>query len=373
MNVIKIAASEALYRFRTPLAPPPDVIFLVINSVCNLNCKMCDVGQHDKTTQFYNNMNKHTDLPISTIFKLVNEVAYYKPTFAIISTEPLLYKQWFDVVSYMKKMGCKVQLTTNGVLLEENAEKIVDSGIDVLYVSIDGPREVHDLIRGRNGSWKKSIDGIYKIHRIKKERGVEFPKVQINFTISQYNFNKLCEFIDSIYPSLLPEEMDEFDLRDIVDHITFSHLNFITTEMSHRHNTGYRDVCEATVSSAYHPERKEINIEELDKQIKLLKQEYGNYVSFVPDISGEELYTYYFEPWKRIKNHSVCKVPWRAAQIFADGSLGISTRCYNLDLGNITNESFLSLWNGPKMRNFRKELARVNGSFPACYRCCGVF
>ncbi len=34
--------------------------------------------------------------------------------------------------------------------------------------------------------------------------------------------------------------------------------------------------------------------------------------------------------------------------------------------------TFKEIWNGELMKDFRSELKRAGGIFPACTRCCGV-
>jgi len=374
MTAFKYGLSELSYQLGCVYAPKPDVIFLVINSVCNLHCKMCDVGKRDKETQFYKNMDKNTNMSFGLIVRLVDEVAHYKPTFAIISTEPLLHPQLYDIINYMKVNRCKVQLTTNGWLLEEHAASIVKAGVDILYVSIDGSSKVHDEIRGRDGAHAKALSGIYAIRAEKKKNNSKCPQVFVNVTVSKDNYTTLSETIPSLMPCIPEDELIDFDFTEFVTHVTFSHLNFITQEMADSHNVQYGHICTATKSSATTKEISKIDCNVLWKQIQKIKGGLGEYVSFVPDLKTEdELFKYYNNPNEKINRHGECKVPWRAAQIFADGSLGISTRCYNLDLGNINEEPFLKLWNGEKMRKIRREIVDAHGAFPACYRCCGVF
>ena len=52
----------------------------------------------------------------------------------------------------MKQKGLTVQIVTNGVGLEKNAETIVDNGWDMICVSFDGPKEIHDKCRGVPGA-----------------------------------------------------------------------------------------------------------------------------------------------------------------------------------------------------------------------------
>jgi radical SAM protein with 4Fe4S-binding SPASM domain len=93
--------------------------------------------------------------------------------------------------------------------------------------------------------------------------------------------------------------------------------------------------------------------------------------SFTPELNKEEIDIFYNRPERFLKGHNKCLVPWKSAQILANGDLTISTRCFNMKLGNINETSFKEAWNSKEMKRFRKAL-RKEGAFPACSRCCGL-
>jgi MoaA/NifB/PqqE/SkfB family radical SAM enzyme len=320
---------------------------------------MCDVGQRIAGTQFYNNMvASNLELSIDPLKKLIDEVKPFKPAIAITSTEPLLYKDLREFSRYVKENGLDLQITTNGYLLNEFADDFVDIGVDIISVSLDGPPAVHNLIRGRPDSFQRAIDGIKRINTIKKQKNKIFPRIRINYSISNYNYSVLVDFINLFH------DID-------VDSITFSHLNFITPEMALRHNAEFGNECVATPSCVSELNLFEIDTEILWNEISVINSRYQN-CHFVPEMNKSQMSNYYSRPDLFIGDHSRCLVPWSVAQIFANGDLGITTRCFNLKIGNIHNAAFLEVWNGEPMKKFRR-LLRKNKAFPACSRCCGVF
>jgi hypothetical protein len=141
--------------------------------------------------------------------------------------------------------------------------------------------------------------------------------------------------------------------------------------MAKKHNSSFRNICIATPSSIASVNLSDIDISKLWEEIEIVKKRYPDY-SFAPDLSRDELWNFYNSPDMFIRHHERCLMPWYSSQIFANGDLGISTRCFSLKLGNIYETPFLALWNGPAMKHFRRELRRIR-AFPACSRCCGVF
>jgi len=319
---------------------------------------MCDVGQQNISSQFYKNMSSSgKELSIERLKLLIDEVKPFKPIIAVTSTEPLLYKNIMEFAGYTKSKGVEFHLTTNGYLLPRFAEEIVNSDIDILSISLDGSPEIHNEIRGRKDSFEKAYEGIKLVEKFKKEKNKAKPKINLNYCISDYNYDSLIDFMESI---------KDLELNSII----FSHLNFVTKEMAKTHNKLFNKLCPATPSSISALDLSKIEIGILWDQINEIKSKYNN-ISFTPELDKEELDIFYNHPEKFLKGHDRCLVPWKSAQILANGDLTISTRCFNMKLGNINETSFREAWNSKEMKRFRKIL-RKEGAFPACSRCCGL-
>jgi len=320
---------------------------------------MCDVGQQQKETQFYRNMvASKKEIPLEQLKNLIDEVKHYKPIIAVTSTEPLLYRDLTEFAQYVISNGLEIQITTNGYLLQEFSEEIVENKVNVIYVSLDGPMEIHNVIRGRDDSYQRSLQGIIKIIDLKEKHQKKLPEIRINYSISNYNYYALTKFMEEIKGLKLGS-------------VSFSHLNFVTSEMAQEHNRIYGSVFPATPSSISSVNLSEIDTDLLYDQIQEVKHTCLN-CSFTPDLTRDQLSVFYQKPEVFLKKHNYCRIPWNVAQIFANGDVGVSTRCFNITFGNIYEENFSKIWNGEKMKNFRNYLLR-SGAFPACSRCCGVF
>jgi len=106
------------------------------------------------------------------------------------------------------------------------AEKLVESGLDDLGISIDGPPEVHDRVRGRARTFEQLSSGLERLNAAKRRLGRDRPRVRFSFTITDANYNHILEFIQAVEP-LEPAE------------IMISHLNFISDRMAEVHNAQY--------------------------------------------------------------------------------------------------------------------------------------
>lgn len=348
--------------FRRTVAPYPATIYLAVNTRCGFSCKMCDVGMDQYDTQFYKIMSLSKQQPrdhlsLDRLKVLVDEVQHFKPMIAATSTEPLLYNDIIPLCDHVVSRGLQMLVTTAGMQLEKHAEDLVRVGVQQLWVSLDGPPEVHNDLRGVKESFEKSVAGILAVDEWKRRLGRDHPKMGINYALSNYNYHCLEPFMARVHD--LP-----------VEQITFSHMNYVTPGMAEAHNARFGHLYPTTVSSVSNADPTKVDVSELWNQITLVKTKYPGRAGFGPDLDRQGLEDFYFHPEVFVRGDR-CYVPWRAAEIIADGNCVVMTRCFHTTFGNIYEQSFEEIWNGPHYQEFRKNLI-VHGSYPACSRCCGI-
>ena len=135
------------------------------------------------------------EVPVEVYKKVIDEVAPKKVHVYITGGEPFLYEPLVPFVNYMKEKGLTVQIVTNGVGLEKNAETIVENGWDMICVSFDGPKEIHDKCRGVPGAFETATKGISAIQKIKKEQKKKKPAIFVLTTISKNNQYTLLDTV----------------------------------------------------------------------------------------------------------------------------------------------------------------------------------
>ena len=74
-----------------------------------------------------------------------------------IGGEPLLRKDFSELVSYAKQVGMLTTTSSNALLFEKDAEWLRD--LDLFICCLNGPEEVHDKLRGK-GSHKKIMEAL---------------------------------------------------------------------------------------------------------------------------------------------------------------------------------------------------------------------
>jgi Fe-coproporphyrin III synthase len=342
-------------------AKPPITIYWNVNSVCNLHCKMCDVGTFNEESNFYKNLRidrKLHEITVEKFCSVVDEVAPYKPVMAINGTEPIMYKPLGKVIAYARQAGLDVAVTTGGYNLPERAEELAEAGLTRLNVSIDGAPALHNQIRGRSNVFEKVTSGIKKFKEAAHQRGYD-PQVLALCTIMNMNYRYLVEFYDAIsqYP---------------VDRINFTNMNFVTAEMAQAHNFKWGKKYVATVnclSEEVQPGMVDVDV--LFDQMSAVQAKGGSKVSFMPFFDKDQLSRYFHRPME-FMGDIPCMSSWYIAQIMADGEVIPYTRCYHVPFGNINEQPFLEVWNSEKANAWRRDL-RQQGRFPACTRCDMVY
>lgn len=341
----------------------PLTIYWSVNSVCNLRCKMCDVGNVNPDSNFFANLRidgKLHEIVIERFRAVIDEVAEHKPMISITSTEPLMYRPLGEAVAYARSKGLDVAVTTGGYTLPKRAEELAEAGLNFLSVSIDGPPDLHNTIRGRTDSFQKSVEGIRKFREALAARG-KTAEILVNYTVSNLNFDRL----EAAYDALLDVP---------IDRINYTYMNYVDSEMAEVHNASWGDRYKATVNCLNEEtDPKRVDVGVLHEQMNVVKAKDSalGRVSWLPDFSLEELRKYFYESME-FMGHSRCMVSWFIAQIIASGEVIPYTRCYHVPFGNINHEPFLEIWNGDKAREFRRTL-RQEKRFPACTRCDLVY
>ncbi|HWR73049.1 MAG TPA: radical SAM protein, partial [Nitrospirota bacterium] len=128
---------------------------------CNLRCRHC--RQEDALLP---------EMPFPSImeaFQEITDTAHaredasgmpFVPRFTITGGEPFLRNDLARVLEMLTRPNFEVFLCTNGTLVDrDRARMLADQGIAGVQVSIEGPDDIHDSLRGE-GSFDRAIDGI---------------------------------------------------------------------------------------------------------------------------------------------------------------------------------------------------------------------
>lgn len=338
----------------------PEWLVLGVNNTCNLHCKMCDVGVDYSQSNFFQNLvgTHPLHMPLELFKKIADQASTYFPEVKLgyAFTEPLVYSQLYESLKYAAQKNLFTSITTNALSLRKWADKLIDAELDELYVSLDGPADVHNVIRGYPTSFERAVEGIRYLLSQKKH-----PAISIFCVITEWNIGRLKEFLDYF---------KDFPLSKI----GFMHTNYTPDEVADAHNERFGSLYHATASnmSDIHLDRYDLKL--LFEEIKEIKNTpYPFPVVFSPEISSyEALHSFYHEPAKLVGKK--CFDVFRAVMIKSNGDvIPAHGRCYNLRIGNLYQETLAEIWNSKVISKFRKDISAEGGLLPACSRCCSAF
>ena len=347
----------------------PEWLVLVINNFCNLKCKMCDVGLGESESVFYAHLigDDPRNMPLGLLETILDQAAGFfpKPRIGLAYTEPLIHVHIRDFCRAIVERGFFCAITTNGFLLPRLAESLVEIGVQEITVSIDGPEQVHDRVRGRKGSFRNLYQGIERLNVAQAKAGKALPVVRFSYTLTDENYTDMLEFVRQV-EGLRPASFN------------FSHLNFITAEMAEAHNALYGGELEVARSNLGTMDLDAINVPAMWQALAELKAYARSQPGFppltiVPDFrSPEGIEIFYRQPLAFISGRN-CTDPWRMLLVKTDGTvIPAHGRCYNFPVGNVAETALPELWNSARIRGFRQTLKEAGGTLPACSRCCGV-
>jgi radical SAM protein with 4Fe4S-binding SPASM domain len=340
---------------------PPIQISLRITNVCNHRCAVC--GQYGKNGYMNLQSSKHLlkTLPLQTYKDLVDQHARFKPLYYITGGEPFLYPGLVELCNYMKKKGSVVSVVTNGVLLERYAEEIVKNKWDMILVSFDGPKEIHDQCRNFKGAYDAAVNGLKKINRIKKEMGSVKPFVLTSTTISKVNIPVLEETFEigkTINPDLMVVYLSWF----MSEKMGLEHTKILEKHLGITPYTWKSYITKFSKSDAKAFKEGIMNIK---------KKKWPFEYMIIPNIKEKDLEDYYLKP-DMFFGYAKCVAPFIMVDIMPNGDVVTCRDYIDVVVGNINEKPLLEIWNDEKFVRWRKLLIDHKGKLPQCSRCCGL-
>jgi MoaA/NifB/PqqE/SkfB family radical SAM enzyme len=158
---------------------------------CNARCAYCNV---DATSA-----RAERELTTKEALRLVDQVYDFGAKwFGLKGGEPLLRKDIFEIVSYAKSKGLNVCLLTNGCFVDgEIYDNLVKNQVWT-SVSIDGPEEINDQLRGK-GSYQKALAAIQKVSKAGILNGLAAAITSVNYQ----HLDHVCELADKYHANFV--------------------------------------------------------------------------------------------------------------------------------------------------------------------------
>ena len=337
---------------------PQTVSFTITNS-CNLRCKMCGQWSEEGYIKKKRGVLQQT-LGLTDWKRLVDEVAaHHIPSVIIRGGEPFMYPGIIELLEYINFKGLIASIDTNGTLLTTYASDLLRIGKIHITISVDGPEQIHNGVRGIPGCFKKIEEGLLKLDGLEKASANKISR-SICFTISPYSILGLGE---------MPDVARRLAIKTLV----IVPYNYITQDLG----TCYRKELQEDLGSTafswegFHHDESGVSFLEFQKQ-------YQNYLANLGDIYNypylpltEEEYRHWFQDATLPVKSFPCSNAERLIDIQPNGDANFCVDMPDYRFGNVKDSTLEDLWNNESAEKFREY--RRNRRLGACYRCVSKY
>lgn len=173
-TVDKIVATHTLLKAKLFKKRLPLIVSWSLTYRCNAQCAYCGIWQ-----------NHSEELTTGQILSLIEQMASAgTKRIHFTGGEPLLREDIEIILRHCKQRGISTALNSNGYLVSEKIQALTH--LDLLSLSLDGPQDVHNAIRG-DDSYQKVMEAIDAARR-------NNIKIKLITVLSKYNLGSI-EFI----------------------------------------------------------------------------------------------------------------------------------------------------------------------------------
>ncbi len=297
----------------------PFEIVIDITNRCNLRCPLCATGQHL-------NDRPRGEIDFEDFKRVIDELAPYLFKARLHSWgEPMLHRNLYDMIEYLTERNIGSEISSNLMAFRrEDAVRLVESGLEILIVSMDGTtQEVYEIYR--KGARLETVkENLRTIVDAKRSRKARHPIIEIQFLLMKHNMHQAGE-IEQLSRELGADRCRTFPIV----------LNIRNEEQRARWLPEEEDLCR-------------YNLDSLEDRLYSLNR--------------------------------ACPWLWQSAVINWDGT--VSPCCVyeggKTEMGaNVFRDGFQSVWNGRNYRIARETFARARqeplrqGEFNICSFCRG--
>jgi len=315
------------------------ILVIFPHSRCNCRCVMCDIWRIRQTREITaGDLESH----LSSFREL-------KVKWIVFSGgEPLMHSDLGSLCRMCRTQDIRFTLLTAGLQLEKYAETIVECMDDVI-VSIDGPADIHDRIRGVSGAYRRLHQGIQKLRDLRPEI-----RVSGRCTIQKQNY---CELRNTVRTA------HELNLNSL------SFLAADTISTAFNRPDGWTPERQTTVTlDAVEAHLLDVEIETLIRECR--KDVESGFIAESPSKLRRIALHFRTQLGQVPATSPRCNAPWVSAVLESDGA--VRPCFFHRPIGNIHERPFAEILNGPEALEFRRHLDIPTD--PVCRNCvCSLF
>ncbi len=172
-----IRAAGGLLQARLLKRKKPLVVGWAITDQCNRKCAYCSIWRRPGR-----------DLPTPAVFRIADALAESGALrISFTGGEPLLREDVGEIIQYVHEKGIETRLNSNGSLVKDRISDL--RHLDTLNLSLEGPADVHDAIRGRG-----SFNEVREALRAARDHGI---KTSIATVLTATNLDAVDYLLDT--------------------------------------------------------------------------------------------------------------------------------------------------------------------------------
>ena len=166
----------------------PRSLYLEVTNRCDSACQTC--------LRTFRTLEPPADLDLGRVRALVAGLPALDRVVLHGIGEPLLNRDLFDIVAFLKARGARVLFNSDAIgLTEPRAVRLIESGLDELRVSMDAAtRATYRRVRGVD-RFDRVVENVHRLVALERERGGAPPRVSLWFTASRANLEELPDFV----------------------------------------------------------------------------------------------------------------------------------------------------------------------------------
>ena len=317
----------------------PRSLYLETSNRCDSQCQTC--------VRTFRTVEPPQDLTLERVKGIVEQFPRLDRVVLHGIGEPLLNREIFEIVAYLKGRVATVVFNSDAIsLTERRAERLIDSGLDEYRVSMDAAtRETYRTIRGVD-QFDRVVGNVTRLVARARVRRRATPRVSLWFTASRVNLEELPAFVRLAAASGVAEVCAQ--------RLVFNGLGLAT---------------EANSLHARLQARERSLLEEAEALARGLGVALtaSGLTTPLASLSGTTA----------TRHWAGCQRPWTLSYVTANGNVlpccispWVARDYEGLILGNALAQSFAEIWNGERYRRFRTDFESERPPDPC--RGCGL-
>lgn len=171
---------------RTKLWGRPYIAFVDPINLCNLRCPLCPTGTNEL-------MRAQGTMDLHLFQHTIDEVAPWAFEITLYNWgEPLLHKNIFEMIRYAASKNLATSISSNfNRLRPGDIDRLIDSGLEYLSVSIDGASPETYAHYRRRGDFDTVLHNVRSLIERREARGARHPIVEWQFIVMKHNEHEI--------------------------------------------------------------------------------------------------------------------------------------------------------------------------------------